>query len=229
MGSRRLITEREILDYVRQGQRTIRVDGPYLLTPLAADAARANGIVMVAETVRPDNDGGKALQSTPPADQRIVLPIAIGADHGGFELKMELSKHIESGGRAVLDVGTHSNARCDYPDFAYAVAIAVKSRVASCGIMIDGAGPGSAIVANKVPGIRAACAYNEFAAWNARAHNDCNVLTLGSRATGIEVCKRIVDVFFSTGFEGGRHQGRVDKIRDVETRFASAEYNGRKC
>ena len=85
--------------------------------------------------------------------------------------------------------------------------------------MIDGAGLGSAMVCNKVPGIRAACCYNEFTAWNARAHNDAQVLTLGSRTLGIEVCKRIVDTFLGTDYEGGRHTRRVDKITDVEARF----------
>jgi len=88
------------------------------------------------------------------------------------------------------------------------------------GIMIDGVGVGSAIVCNKVPGIRAACAYNEFAAWNARAHNDCNVLTLGSRSMGVEVVRRIVKVFLESEFEGGRHARRVDKMTDIEERFS---------
>lgn len=91
---------------------------------------------------------------------------------------------------------------------------------AEVGIMIDGAGIGSSMVCNKVPGIRAACAYNEFTAWNARAHNNANVLTLGSRTLGIEVVKRIVTTFLETAFEGGRHAKRVDKMTDIETRFS---------
>ena len=86
--------------------------------------------------------------------------------------------------------------------------------------MIDGAGPGSAIVCNKVPGIRAAAAGSEFVAWNARAHNDCNVLVLGSRVTGVGAALRIVKTFVETAFEGGRHEARVGKILDVEHRFS---------
>src|SRR5690606_14888864 len=127
------------------------------------------------------------------ADPPILLPqsIVIGSDHGGLALKRELEPMLRSLGWSVTDVGTNSEASCDYPDFAYAVARAVASGVGSFGLMIDGAGPGSAIVCNKVPGIRAVAAASEFVAWNARAHNDSNVLTLGSRVTGIEVCKRI--------------------------------------
>ena len=100
------------------------------------------------------------------------------------------------------------------------MARAVALGKADFGVMIDGAGLGSAMVCNKVPGIRAACAYNTFTAWNARAHNDAQVLTLGSRTLGIEVCKSILQRFLTTAFEGGRHQRRVDKITDVEARFS---------
>ena len=141
--------------------------------------------------------------------------VALGSDHGGFAYKQELAAFVRERGWEVLDVGTHSEASCDYPDFAYAVARAVAVGRAGFGVMIDGAGIGSAMVCNKVSGIRAACAYNEFTAWNARAHNDAHVLTLGSRTLGIEVCKRIAAVFLDTAFEGGRHQARVAKIDEV--------------
>ena len=119
-------------------------------------------------------------------------------------------------GWKVVDVGTSSEKSCDYPDFALKVATTVASGKAQVGLMIDGAGIGSAMVCNKVPGIRAACAYNEFTAWNARAHNDANVLTLGSRTLGIEVCKAIVRVFLTEAFHGGRHLARVRKIDAVD-------------
>ena len=146
--------------------------------------------------------------------------VAIGSDHGGFDLKKDLIPFIVELGWRTRDVGTDSERSCDYPDFAYAVARLVTSGEAAFGIMIDGAGIGSAVACNKVPGARAACAYNEFTARNSRAHNNANILTLGSRTLGIEVCKSVVRAFLSTDFEGGRHQNRVDKISDIERRFS---------
>lgn len=145
--------------------------------------------------------------------------VAFGSDHGGFQLKALLMKQAESLGYSVLDLGTSTEEPCDYPDFAYAVAKAVASEEAWRGVMIDGAGIGSCVVANKVPGIRAACCHNEFVARNAREHNDTNVLTMGSRVTGIEVCKEIMKVWLKTLFAGGRHQARVNKMGDVERRY----------
>jgi ribose 5-phosphate isomerase B len=211
MSGRKVITERHIQDAVRAGASTVLVPPNALITPLARDAARAAGIVLSQDEERPV---GLALPT--PTN----TAICIGSDHGGFDLKKELISHLEASGKTVLDLGTDSTKSCDYPDFAYAVARTVSEGKAGTGIMIDGVGVGSSIVCNKVPGIRAACAYNEFAAWNARAHNNCNVLTLGSRSMGVEVVKRIVDVFLSSEFEGGRHERRVQKITDVEERFS---------
>jgi ribose 5-phosphate isomerase B len=145
--------------------------------------------------------------------------VVFGSDHGGFQLKESLKKHAESLGYLVMDVGTHSEDPCDYPDFAYSVAVAVAENRAWRGVMIDGAGIGSCVVANKVRGVRAACCHNEFVARNAREHNDTNVLTLGSRVVGSEVCKEVMRVWLETVFAGGRHKQRVDKIMDVERRF----------
>ncbi|MFN0159193.1 MAG: ribose 5-phosphate isomerase B [Bacteroidota bacterium] len=145
--------------------------------------------------------------------------VAIGSDHGGFQLKEALKPFIESLGYLVIDVGTADEKPCDYPDFAYAVAVAVSGGQAWRGVMIDGAGIGSCVVANKVPGVRAACCHNEFVARNAREHNDTNVLTLGSKVTGSEVCKEILKVWLETWFSGGRHKKRVDKMIDVERKF----------
>ncbi len=217
------------------GRDTARRVGVQLIEELGNRSATSDSATSrntASRNARPDAlssiGGGLPVSSKESKESKEVSPnaspaprvVAIGADHGGFDYKQELANHIEGLGWTILDVGTHSNARCDYPDFAFAVAHAVAIREATFGVMIDGAGPGSAIVANKVHGIRAACAYMEFAAFNARAHNDCNVLTLGSRAIGIEVCKRIVRVFLEVPFEGGRHLDRVNKIRDVENHFA---------
>jgi ribose 5-phosphate isomerase B len=114
----------------------------------------------------------------------------------------------------------------DYPDFAFAVARLVQGGACRLGLVLDGAGVGSAMVANKVPGVRAALCADVFSAYNARAHNDANVLTLGSRTMGLEPCKRVLAEFLSAPFEGGRHAGRVQKIRDVEARFLSAGERG---
>ncbi len=144
------------------------------------------------------------------------MKVIIGSDHGGFDLKEVLKKYIKTLGHEVTDYGTYSKDPVDYPDIAFLVASTVSKENGSLGIIIDGAGCGSAITANKVPGIRASACYDCFTAWNSRAHNDVNVLTLGSRVTGEELVKRIVSTWLSTDFEGGRHSRRVAKIMDVE-------------
>jgi ribose 5-phosphate isomerase B len=205
MSRRTLIRETDVLAAARAGSDTLVVPPGAVVTPLARDTARERGIRLVA----PDPGSGR---QDAPAPQ----VIAVGSDHGGFALKSELIPLLRELGWAVADVGTGSTAPCDYPDFAYAVARHVADGSASFGLMIDGAGIGSAIVCNKVPGVRAVAAYNEFTARNARAHNDANVLTLGSRTLGVEVCRSLVRVFLSTAFEGGRHAARVRKIDDVD-------------
>jgi len=144
------------------------------------------------------------------------MKVIIGSDHGGFELKEVLKKYISGLGHQILDYGTYSKDPVDYPDFAFLVAHMVRKEAGSVGIMIDGAGVGSAMTANKVNGIRAAACYDCFTAWNSRAHNDANVLTLGSRVTGEELVKMIVKTWLETEYEGGRHSRRVAKIMDVE-------------
>lgn len=138
--------------------------------------------------------------------------VALGADHGGYELKARLASFLDREGYAVLDVGTHSKEACDYPDFARAVAKAVQGGQAQAGVMIDGAGIGSSMVCNKVPGIRAALCYDLKTVLNSRQHNDANVLTLGAGTNPPEVVEVMVKTWLETPFEGGRHQRRVDKI-----------------
>lgn len=142
--------------------------------------------------------------------------VALGADHGGYELKELLKKEVVALGYEVLDVGTHSKDAVDYPDLAHDVAKAVSSGAAWRGIIVDGAGIGSCIVANKVPGVRAGLAYDYASAVNSREHNDTNVLTLGAGLIGVALAKQIVTVWLATPFGGGRHQRRVDKIIAVE-------------
>lgn len=211
MSRRALIAEAAVLEAARAGHTQLAVPAGALITPLARDTAREKGIAFVEKA--PD-------QETCACTQPQTHIVAIGSDHGGYTLKEALKPYLNELGWKYHDVGTHSEQSCDYPDFAYGVARLVKVHQADVGVMIDGAGIGSAMVCNKVPGIRAACAYNEFTAWNARAHNNANVLTLGSRTLGIEVCKSILKTFLATTFEGGRHEKRVSKIADVEARFA---------
>lgn len=142
--------------------------------------------------------------------------VALGADHGGYELKELLKKEVAALGYEVMDVGTHSKDAVDYPDLAHDVAKAVSSGAAWRGIIVDGAGIGSCIVANKVPGVRAGLAYDYASAVNSREHNDTNVLTLGAGLIGVALAKQIVTAWLATPFGGGRHQRRVDKIIAVE-------------
>jgi ribose 5-phosphate isomerase B len=156
-----------------------------------------------------------------PADEsRAAGPgvrVAIGADHGGFALKEMLKGYLsEELGYRVKDVGTHSDASCDYPDFALKVARAVAGGECAFGIMIDGAGIGSSMAANKVPGVLAACCHDVKTVLNSREHNNANVLTMGSGVVGRGLARQMVRVWLSTGFGGGRHERRVRKILDLE-------------
>lgn len=145
--------------------------------------------------------------------------IAIGADHGGFELKETLKAELSGMGLDVNDVGTFCKAAVDYPDYAHEVAKLVSLGAAWRGIMIDGAGIGSCIVANKVPGVRAGMAYDYSSAVNGREHNDTNVLTLGAGLIGVNLAKQIVKTWISTEFGGDRHARRVEKISKVEKMY----------
>lgn len=150
------------------------------------------------------------------AERKVV---AIGADHGGYEMKEALKPAIVELGCEIVDVGTNSKDAVDYPDFAHAVASMVGSGKAWRGIMIDGAGIGSCMVANKIPGVRAGMAYDISSASNGREHNDANVLTLGAGLIGNNLAKQIVKTWLTTEFGGGRHAGRVNKIVEVEKKY----------
>lgn len=169
------------------------------------------------------NSAREPVVSTAPAPARTEISsrkvVAIGADHGGFELKEMLKPELKTLGFEINDVGTSSKEAVDYPDFAHAVAQLVGSGKAWRGIMIDGAGIGSCIVANKVPGVRAGMAYDYSSAVNSREHNDTNVLTLGAGLIGVNLAKQIVKTWLTTEFAGGRHTPRVDKIKSVEKQY----------
>ena len=142
--------------------------------------------------------------------------IAIGSDHGGYALKEHIKAYLTSKGLTCLDVGCNSPESCDYPIFGKAVGEAVASGQCEKGIVICTTGIGISISANKVKGVRAALCADSFTAEMTRRHNNSNVLALGAGVVGVNLADRIVDVFLSTEFEGGRHERRVNLMMDIE-------------
>jgi len=147
------------------------------------------------------------------------VKVIIASDHGGYKLKEELKKFLKDKKYEVVDYGTYSEEPVDYPDLAMLVATTVAQNSGTCGIIIDGVGVASAIVANKIPGIRAVPCYDSCTARISRLHNNSNILTLGGRIVGIELAKDIVEVWLNTPFEGGRHIRRLEKIAQIEKKF----------
>jgi ribose 5-phosphate isomerase B len=178
------------------------------MTPLARQMAMERGIEVFQ---------GSSAGRVSAGDGDGVL--ALGADHGGFEMKELLKEHVQKLGYAVVDCGTHSQEAVDYPDLAFAVARLVSEGRAWRGILVDGAGIGSAMAANKVPGVRAALCYDQATARNSREHNNANVLTLGAGLIGASLARQIVTLWLETDFGGGRHGARVEKIMEIEARF----------
>lgn len=188
-----------------------------IVTDRAREVAEARGV-----TIRFDASvagGDVALPGPAAAAPQSTLKrvVAIGADHGGFELKELLKRHLEDWGYKVRDCGTDSATAVDYPDFALAVAQAVARGQAWRGIAVDSVGIGSAIAANKVRGIRAALCYDRATARSSREHNNANVLTLGARMLRPEEAREILRVWLDAEFAGGRHQARLDKIAVIES------------
>ena len=198
----KVVTEIDIRDAGLGGM--VRAIPGAIVTAAAEDLARAWGV----RILRGD-----------PSVQRLRR-IAVAADHGGFEMKEEVKALLQSMERfEVIDLGTHGPQTVDYPDFALAVAEAVASGDAELGVVVDGAGIGSAITANKVPGIRAAACCDAALARNAREHNFANVLTLGGRMIDRERMKAIVAAFVGTATGEERHAARVRKIMAVEKKY----------
>lgn len=198
-----LITEDDLRGLER-GSR-LRVSESARFTPLAQDLISDRGIVLVTKSSRQ------------PAAK--VKTVAVGCDHGGFEYKEKLKQFLNGEGINVRDFGTESKEAVDYPDFAHAVARAVGEGTVEIGIVIDGAGIGSAMTANKVPNVRAAACYTVALARNSREHNGANVLTLGAgQNTFQEICE-IVTAFLSTEISESRHIKRVNKIDAVERQY----------
>lgn len=146
------------------------------------------------------------------------MRIAIGSDHAGYEQKERIAKHLSGAGHDVVDLGTYSGEdSVDYPDFGLAVARSVRDGDSELGVLVCGTGLGMAIAANKVVGVRAVNVTDPEFARLAREHNNANVVTVSGRFVPAEVNERIVDEFISTPFQGGRHQGRIDKISSADT------------
>ena len=186
----------------------LRVAIGSIVTPSARETAAARGVRILE---LPEDE----LSALAPPERTI----AIGADHGGFRLKETLKPVVASLGLSVRDVGVYDEQPADYPDLAFKVAELVASGTAARGVVIDGAGIGSCMAANKVPGIRAALCYDKASARNSREHNDSNVLTLGARLLTETQAEEVLRTWLATPFAGGRHQGRVRKIMDIEQRF----------
>jgi ribose 5-phosphate isomerase B len=211
------VTEADVQSVPAGGQ--LRVSPQAVITPLARDIALERRIELVQES----SPLASAVALHQP--QSIAIPgtdrtVALGADHGGLDMKTDLKAYLVELGYEVLDCGTHDTASVDYPDFAYAVAKLVAEGRAWRGIMVDGAGIGSCMAANKVPGVRAAMCYDHATAINSREHNDANVLTLGGVLLGRNLARQIVRTWLETDFGGDRHARRVDKIMGIEQRFA---------
>jgi ribose 5-phosphate isomerase B len=206
MKSFQMITEADarVLEY---GSTVVLVRGGHV-TPLAQDTLNARRVSIVREGHDAD-----AASLAPRAEIRTV---AIGADHTGVQLKAAIRQHLRGRGRAVHDLGTDRNDPVDYPDVAAGVARQVSRGEADAGIVIDGAGLGSTIAANKIRGVRAAMCLNLTLARYARQHNGANVLALGSTLLTVEEALQIVDTFVDTPMREVRYMRRLAKIRELE-------------
>lgn len=195
-----LITEDDLRG-LDEGSR-VRISESAKFTPLAMDIINEKRIELIRKASR--SEGLK------------VGSVAVGADHGGYKLKEELKTFLSQLGVQVRDFGTNSTDAVDYPDFAYAVAKSVAAKHVDVGIVVDGAGIGSAMAANKVDGVRAAACYSTALARNSREHNGANVLTLGSGQNSLDEVKDIVRAFITTEISEERHKRRVGKIDAIE-------------
>lgn len=200
-----IITEADVRDL--EAGATLRINESARLTALAEDIVRERNITLLRRALR---------RSSANARTKII---AVGADHGGFEMKEALRRLLADEGYQARDFGTHSTGAVDYPDIAHAVASAVAAHEADLGIVIDGAGVGSAMTANKVPGIRAAACYTVAVAKNSREHNDANVLTLGSKTITNDEMREIVQAWLTTEISEDRHRKRVAKIEAIERQY----------
>jgi len=209
--ARTTVTEADVLAVPSGGKLSIPANA--MITPLARDTAIERRVELVQE---PD----ALLEAERKVASSSSRSVALGADHGGYAMKEDLKGYLGDLGYEIIDCGTGSKDSVDYPDFAYAVAKLVSEGHAWRGIMVDGAGIGSCMAANKVPGVRAAMCYDHATAVNSREHNDANVLTLGGVLLGTNLARQIVKTWLETDFGGDRHARRVNKIMAIEKRFS---------
>jgi ribose 5-phosphate isomerase B len=187
----------------------LKVARDAIITPSARDLAAQRG-VRIIEVSKEDLPAASADRT-----------VAIGSDHGGISLKSDLKRVFEELSLTIIDVGVDDPSPVDYPDIAEKVSLLVAQGKATRGIIIDGAGIGSCMAANKIKGIRAALCYDKASARNSREHNNANVLTLGGRLQTPTQAEEVLRVWLATPFAGGRHQARVDKIAGLEERYAN--------
>jgi ribose 5-phosphate isomerase B len=191
--------------------------------PAAGDLRVPTGSIVTASAYEVAASRGVRIIELPEDQLTGIAPpektVAIGADHGGFHLKEALKPVLEGMGLSARDVGVYDTQPADYPDIARMVAELVAGGQAARGVIIDGAGIGSCMAANKVPGIRAALCYDRASARNGREHNDSNVLTLGARLLTGTQAEDVLRTWLATPFAGGRHQARVDKIMQIERQY----------
>ncbi len=212
--TKRLVSESDVASVERDGVLEIKAGA--LVTPLAREAALERNVELRLHESMNGGESSGMRRTSAPASQKIV---AIGADHGGYDLKESLKHSLAEWGYEIVDCGTVSTDSVDYPDYAFAVAQMVANGSAWLGVMIDGAGIGSCMAANKVPGVRASMCYDQATAVNSREHNNANLLTLGAGLIGSGLAKSILKTWLETPFAGGRHAKRVDKICDIERRY----------
>lgn len=201
--AKNLITEDDLRGM--EADARLRIADNAKFTSLAEDFIREKNIVLIKKSSR------RASVK--------VKTVAVGCDHGGFEFKEDLKEYLGGMDVQIRDFGTDSKDAVDYPDFAHAVAKAVGEKQADVGIIIDGAGIGSAMTANKVPNVRAAACYNVALAKNSREHNGANVLTLGSGQNSFAEIKEIVEAFLTHDLTEERHKKRAAKIEAVEKQY----------
>jgi ribose 5-phosphate isomerase B len=193
--------------------RIVRMVVDQVLYELRANATPQQALISVAVPRSNSSPAQPVSQLIAPARR-----IAIGADHGGYELKESLKPFILALGYVIEDCGTFGTTAVDYPDFAAAVARRVASATCWRGVVVDSAGIGSCMAANKIPGVRASMCYDLLTARNAREHNDANVLTLGAGLVGVALAKEITRVWLATECTEDRHKRRVDKLMALEQR-----------
>ena len=215
--AQRLVAESDVAAVERDG--TLDIPAGALVTPLARQVALERNVSLLMHSPNNPRNPREYLGMGNSKTSVAKKAVAIGADHGGYELKENLKQSLVEWGYVAVDCGTDSSKSVDYPDFAFAVAQMVANGSSWRGVMIDGAGIGSCVAANKVPGVRASMCYDQATAINSREHNNANLLTLGAGLIGTGLARSILKTWLETPFAGGRHAKRVDKICDIERRY----------